>query len=109
MKMIFTCSSEDIEFIKKVNEEFAPLGSVEETHISGITGYEVVMLVLQIASVSANVIIPFIVAHMTNNKDHRVESKRCLIDNKNKTICLEGYDEKAVEKIVKVAIRDQNK
>ena len=53
MKMIFTCSSEDIEFIDKVNEKFASFGTIEETRISGITGYEIVMLVLQVASVSA--------------------------------------------------------
>lgn len=109
MKMIFTCSSEDIEFINKVNEEFASLGTIEEARISGITGYEVVMLVLQVASVSATTIVPFIIAHMTNNKDSRVKSKRCFIDNKNKTICFEGYDEETIEKIIKTAIKEQNK
>lgn len=107
--MIFTCSSEDIEFIDLVNKEFSSIADIEETRISGINGYETVMLILQIASVSATTFIPFIIAHMTSNKNSRVKSKRCIIDNKNKTIKLENYSEEMVKEILKTVIHEQSK
>ena len=45
---------------------------------------------------------------MTSNKESRIKSKRCIIDNKNKTINLEGYDEKVIQKIVEKVIEEQN-
>ena len=67
------------------------------------------MLVLQIAAVTATTVVPFIISHMTDNKDSRTKSKRCFIDNKNKRINLEGYDEAAVKEFVEKAIQEQNK
>lgn len=48
MKLTFSCSSEDIEFIELVKNEFESKGTINEYKISGITGYETIMLVLQI-------------------------------------------------------------
>ena len=92
MNLTLSCSSEDTEFINLVQ-----------------TGYETVMLVLQIAAVTATTVVPFIISHMTDNKESRTKSKRCFIDNKNKRINLEGYDEATVKEIVEKAIQEQNK
>lgn len=109
MRLIFTCSSEDIEFIELVKKEFSLEGTISESRISGITGYEIVMLILQIAAVSAATIVPFIVTNMTSNKENAITSKRCIIDNKNQIVSLEGYDEEAVTQLVHEAIQVQNK
>jgi hypothetical protein len=109
MKLILSCSSEDTEFIDLVKKEIASSGTINEFRVSGITGYETVMLVLQIASVTATTLVPFIVEYMTSNKESRIKSRRCLIDNKNKTINLEGYDKQTIKKIVEKAIQEQNK
>ena len=109
MNLTLSCSSEDTEFINLVQKEFSDKGTIKEFRVSGITGYETVMLVLQIAAVTATTVVPFIISHMTDNKDSRTKSKRCFIDNKNKRINLEGYDEAAVKEIVENAIQEQNK
>lgn len=109
MKLTFSCSSEDIEFIELVKNEFESKGIINEYKISGITGYETIMLVLQIGAVTATTIVPFIVEYMTSNKESRIKSKRCFIDNKNKTINLEGYDEKVIKEIVEKVIEEQNR
>lgn len=108
MKLIFSCSSEDIEFIELVKNAFESKGTISEYKVSGITGYETVMLVLQMGAIMATTIVPFIVEYMTSNKESRIKSKRCIIDNKNKTINLEGYDEKVIQKIVEKVIEEQN-
>ena len=95
MNLTLSCSSEDTEFINLVQKEFSDKGTIKEFRVSGITGYETVMLVLQIAAVTATTVVPFIISHMT--------------DNKNKRINLEGYDEATVKEIVEKAIQEQNK
>ena len=109
MNLTLSCSSEDIEFINLVQKEFSGKGTIKEFRVSGITGYETVMLVLQIAAVTATTVVPFIISHMTDNKESRTKSKRCFIDNKNQRINLEGYDEATVKEIVEKAIQEQNK
>ena len=108
MNLTLSCSSEDTEFINLVQKEFSDKGTIKEFRVSGITGYETVMLVLQIAAVTATTVVPFIISHMTDNKESRTKSKRCFIDN-NKRINLEGYDEATVKEIVEKAIQEQNK
>lgn len=105
MELIFSCSSQDTEFTELVKQTFSCYGTVTETKVKGITGYETTMMILQIAAVAAATVIPFIIAHMTNNKNDRVKSKRCLIDNQNKTVSLEGYDGETVAKIVEAVIQ----
>lgn len=109
MELTFSCSSEDTEFMELIRKEFSDKGTISEYKISGITAYETVMLVLQVASTFGAVVIPFIVANMTSNKDNRIKSKRCIIDNNNNIISLEGYDDVAITQIVERAIQEQNK
>ena len=45
MNLTLSCSSEDIEFINLVQKEFSDKGTIKEFRVSGITGYETVMLV----------------------------------------------------------------
>ena len=61
MKLIFSCSSEDTEFIDLIKKEFSSSGTISEYKVSGITGYETVMLILQVAAVTATTIVPFII------------------------------------------------
>lgn len=109
MKLTLSCSSEDTEFINLVKAKFTSSESVNEFRINGITGYETVMLVLQMASLTVTTLVPFIVAYMTSNKESRTKSKRCIIDNKNKKISLEGYDEDTIKEIIEKVIREQKK
>ena len=109
MKLIFSCSSEDTEFIDLIKKEFSSSGTISEYKVSGITGYETVMLILQVAAVTETTIVPFIIEHMTSNKGDRIKSKRCIIDNKKKTINLEGYDEETIQKIMEKVVEEQNK
>lgn len=109
MQMILSCSSEDIEFIDLVKKEFSSTATISESRVSGITGYETVMLVLQITAVAATTIVPFIIAHMTNNKDSRTKSKRVFIDNNNKTISFENCSDEIIKEVVETAIKEQNK
>lgn len=109
MELTFSCSPEDIEFIELIKKEFSDKGTVEEFKVKGITAYATVMLVLQISSTFAALVIPFIVANMTSNKDNRIKSKRCFIDNNNKTISFEGYDDVAITQIIEKAIQEQSK
>ena len=66
MNLTLSCSSEDTEFINLVQKEFSDKGTIKEFRVSGITGYETVMLVLQIAAVTATTVVPFIISHMTD-------------------------------------------
>lgn len=100
MELIFSCSSEDTEFIDLVKKTFSSNSTITETKISGITGYEMISLGVQILSLTAAVVVPFVIANMTKNKDDRVKSKRCLIVTPGKILDLEGYDEDAVVNIV---------
>lgn len=108
MKMTLSCSSEDTEFIDLVKKEFNSSGTVAEYKVTGITGYETTMLVIGLANIIVPTIASFISAHMTSNKDSVVKSKRCIITNKNGTMCLEGYDEKTIKDIVEIIYQEQN-
>lgn len=108
-KIVFTCLSEDMEFIENVKKEFSDVGNVEVIKTSGITGYEMTMLVIAAATLVSSTVVPFIVMNMTKNKDDEVKSNRCIIDNKNKSISLEGCDEDTIQKVVLEAIHEQNK
>lgn len=101
MKLIFSCSSEDTEFIDLIKKEFSSSGTISEYKVSGITGYETVMLILQVAAVTATTIVPFIIEHMTSNKGDRIKSKRCIIDNKKKPLTWKGMMKKQYKRLWK--------
>jgi hypothetical protein len=75
------------------------MGSVTETKIHGITGYDMVMLTIEVVALTMT-IIDFIVSNMTANKNDPVKSVRCVVDNKNKTISFEGCSEEAIIEIM---------
>lgn len=113
MRLTFTCLSEDIEFRQKLNEELAAFGPIGETKINGITGYDVLILTIEVIGLAVE-IIDFIVNNMTANKNDPVKSARCVVDNKNKTISFEGYSEEAIieimsKDVMRKIVEEQNK
>ena len=104
MKMIMSCLSEDTEFIDAAKKEFGEYIPVETYTVSGITGYDTVMLILTAANALEALVVPFIVMHMTNNKDDEIKSKRTVsIDMNGKDLVrfeFEGCNEETVREIV---------
>lgn len=98
MKMTFMCSQTDIDFIEQVYREFGGSCAIEETQVSGITGYEVVMLVVEGVGLVIGTLIPFIKTHMTHSDNGGNCTKRCIIDKNNRIGSFEGF---SMDEIVK--------
>lgn len=108
MKIIMSCLSEDTEFINAVKKNFEKSVSIELYTMSGITGYDTVMLILTAANAIGALIVPFITMNMTSNKDDDVKSHRSVsIELNDKRILkleCEGCSEETVREIVKDAL-----
>ena len=113
MKIIMSCLSEDTEFINAVKKEFGKTASIESYTMSGITGYDTVMLILTAANAIGALIVPFIIMNMTRNKDNDVKSQRSVsIELNDKRILkleYEGCSEETVREIVKDALDKSQK
>lgn len=104
MKIIMSCLSEDTKFINAVKKDFEKSSLIEFYTMAGITGYDAVMLILTAANTIGALIVPFIIMHMTNNKNDDVKSCRSVsieLDDKHivKLEC-EGCSEETVYKMV---------
>lgn len=112
MKIIMSCLSGDTEFIDVIKKEFEKTDSLETFTMSGITGYEMVMLIVSVAG-AIGAYIPFIVKHMSNNKDDNVKSHRSIsieLDNKHiYKIESEGCSEYTIRELLKDALGKDEK
>lgn len=108
MKILMRCSQEDTDFIESVKSDFGEVASIETCKVLGYTGYDAVMLILTAANAIGALLVPFIIMHMTNNKDDETKSKRSIaIEVEGKevlTLNFEGCSEETVQKIVEEAM-----
>lgn len=93
MELTFMCSQMDTDFIEQIYKTFGEGCTIDETEISGITGYEIVMLVIAGATLTAQVASLFVATHMTSSYDKEdIRSKRCIVDKNNRSYSFEGYE-----------------
>lgn len=103
MKILMRCLQEDTDFIESVKSDLGEVASIETCKVLGYTGYDAVMLILTAANAIGALLVPFIIMHMTNNKDDETKSKRRVaIEVEGKellTLNFEGCSEETVKKL----------
>lgn len=107
MKIIISCLPEDTEFINAAKRAFKESTSIESYTMSGVTGYDTLMLILTAANAvgaMGALIVEFVNMYMTKNKDDNVKSQRSIsIEMGDKRIIkleCEGCSEETVRDIV---------